>query len=325
MSTIIFPSAPFNGQVYPEQPVPGINQYRYNSQSNTWELGLSSSCCTTVTSSNTVVVNTVTPVDNLVEVNPVPVIYDGSGDQGERVITVPIGFDVQILGETYNTMLVCSNGYLTFGGSGLEYNQSSYNAWIELVPFPGIFVGAYDYSLQKVTKSVPTGVVGQQVTTVRYQGSADYNNTDPAFSDLFWEVTLHEDEPTKLFLNIIGFNTDGRVEGIDIFTFSSTGVINDYVVFDVTAGNQYEIELSSTTSVSDYTGGKITFVDPGFSVSKNVPLDTVEINLGTELFVKSDTSQIPESSKIVNIISLNQAAYNNIVSPLTDTLYVIVG
>jgi hypothetical protein len=38
MSTIIFPSSPYNGQLYPEQPIPGISQYRYNSQALTWEL-----------------------------------------------------------------------------------------------------------------------------------------------------------------------------------------------------------------------------------------------------------------------------------------------
>jgi hypothetical protein len=38
MSTIIFPSSPFNGQLYPEQPTPGIAQYQYNAQADTWEL-----------------------------------------------------------------------------------------------------------------------------------------------------------------------------------------------------------------------------------------------------------------------------------------------
>lgn len=38
MSTLIFPSSPFNGQVYPGQPIPGVNQYFYNAQANTWEL-----------------------------------------------------------------------------------------------------------------------------------------------------------------------------------------------------------------------------------------------------------------------------------------------
>ena len=38
MSTLIFPSSPFDGQVYPEQPIPGVNQYIYNAPANTWEL-----------------------------------------------------------------------------------------------------------------------------------------------------------------------------------------------------------------------------------------------------------------------------------------------
>lgn len=38
MSTLVFPSSPYNGQVYPEQPIPTTRQYRYNAQANTWEL-----------------------------------------------------------------------------------------------------------------------------------------------------------------------------------------------------------------------------------------------------------------------------------------------
>jgi hypothetical protein len=38
MPTIIFPSSPVNGQIYPEQEIPGVKQYRYNGQSLTWEL-----------------------------------------------------------------------------------------------------------------------------------------------------------------------------------------------------------------------------------------------------------------------------------------------
>ena len=44
MSTLIFPSSPTNGQIYPEQPIPGVNQYIYNAQSDTWDL-LPADCC----------------------------------------------------------------------------------------------------------------------------------------------------------------------------------------------------------------------------------------------------------------------------------------
>ena len=38
MPTLIFPSSPVNGQVYPEQALPGVNQYQYDEQSDTWVL-----------------------------------------------------------------------------------------------------------------------------------------------------------------------------------------------------------------------------------------------------------------------------------------------
>lgn len=44
MSTIIFPSSPYNGQIYPEQPIPGVDQYQYDSDTNTWVL-VEAACC----------------------------------------------------------------------------------------------------------------------------------------------------------------------------------------------------------------------------------------------------------------------------------------
>jgi len=44
MSTLIFPSSPYSGQIYPEQPIPGTKQYRYNAQADTWELNDAAPC-----------------------------------------------------------------------------------------------------------------------------------------------------------------------------------------------------------------------------------------------------------------------------------------
>lgn len=280
---------------------------------------------TTVSNVESSLIKTATPVTNLDEVNPTNIVYDGSGSQDERVEYVGIGFDVEIFGITYDTVDIWSNGYITFGGNGSsEYDQGSYNNWIDAVPYPGVFIGAYDYSVQQITQSDLTGSPGQQVSTIRFQGSQAYANTDPNLSDIFWEITFHEDEPSKIYLNIIQFNKTGLQEEVDLFTFISTGVQDEYVIFNSDEGNQYELNLGIVYTTLDYTGSKISFSTPGTVVSKNIPLDTVEIYVGVDYLIKSDTSSIINSSQVLNVVSLSQADYDNINSPSSDTLYVIV-
>jgi hypothetical protein len=41
MSTIVFPGNPIDGQLFPPAPIPGVPQYQWNPESQTWELDLS--------------------------------------------------------------------------------------------------------------------------------------------------------------------------------------------------------------------------------------------------------------------------------------------
>ena len=54
---------------------------------------------TTVSTLETSRTNSVVAIDNLTEVNPSTVLYDGAGDQDEVAGPNPIGFDVEILGQ----------------------------------------------------------------------------------------------------------------------------------------------------------------------------------------------------------------------------------
>lgn len=38
MTVIVFPDSPTNGQLFPEIPVPGVNQYKWNAAASTWEI-----------------------------------------------------------------------------------------------------------------------------------------------------------------------------------------------------------------------------------------------------------------------------------------------
>jgi len=57
MSTLIFPSSPYSGQVYPEQPIPGVKQYQYNAQADTWELTAGDGPCICLPANNVILDN----------------------------------------------------------------------------------------------------------------------------------------------------------------------------------------------------------------------------------------------------------------------------
>lgn len=279
----------------------------------------------TVSTEATTITNAVGPA-TLSEVNPTQnTNFDGSSDEGS--VEVPLGFSVEILGNSYSSVFVNSNSYFTFGGMTAAYGETTYNDWIQAVPHPGVFVGSDDGSYQKVTSTGAIGTLGQRTSTVRFQGSVDFANTDPNLSDVFWEITFHEDEPGKIYLNIIEFNDQGGSEGADFFSFSSLGVTGQpesYVSFSPATGSQYVITLDSVTATTDYTGSKLVLLDPGVSVSENIPQNSVDVSFGLSDFVKSDITIDPSFNKISNIVSLTQADYDGLTTPDPNTLYVIV-
>jgi hypothetical protein len=295
----------------------------------------------TVASYSNTTINTVNTTTNLLEVNPTqntdfdisPYLSQTGNFGDENNVEVAIGFPVEILGNSYSSVFINSNSYFTFGGMTADYGQTTYDAWIEAVPHPGVFVGSKDGSYQKVTSTGAIGTLGQRTSTVRFQGSVDYNNKDPNLSDVFWEITFHEDEPGKIYLNIIGFDAQNVT---NFFSFSSLGVTGQpesYVSFSPATGSQYVITLDSVTATTDYTGSKLVLLDSGVSISENVPENSVDISLGLSDFVKistlddyikSDTTINPSFDKVSNIVSLTQSEYDSLSTKNEQTLYLIV-
>jgi hypothetical protein len=189
-------------------------------------------------------------------VNPSQITeFDANGSSfDEGFVNVLIGFNVLILGRIYNRVYINSNSYFTFGGIVSEYGYESYEEWASGVPYPGVFVGSSDGGLQLIKSTGPLGTIGQRTNTIRFQGSANYSTSDPNLSDVIWEITFREDQPSKILLKIIAFNDEGGEEGVDFFTFSSgaternpTGSI---VPFVCETGAQYEITLDLARQIT---------------------------------------------------------------------------
>lgn len=100
----------------------------------------------------------------------------------------PIGFDFDYLGTTYNTVLISSNGYITFGTSGTAYTNSPIPDPAEpnnmIAPFwddlnPG--AGGNVYVLL-------TGTAPNRIFTIEWAGVPHYSNVGNAT----FEINLYE-------------------------------------------------------------------------------------------------------------------------------------
>lgn len=260
-------------------------------------------------------------------VNPTAVvIYDSSAD--EDSFTVPIGFSVNIFGASYTSVFINSNSYFTFGGMVETYGESSYENWMNAVPYPGVFIGSDDGSIQRILSTGAIGTPGTRTNTIRFQGSVEYNNYDPDLSDLIWEITFKENEPEKIYLNLINFNQNGNEEGVNYFTFISTAGVpgaSGYTQFEAVTGGQYLLTLSKTSVTTDYTGSSVILNAPYTTITQDTPSDPIEISIDLARYVASDITAVPSSQKIVNLVSLSQSEYDSISQKDPSTLYVIVG
>lgn len=87
----------------------------------------------------------------------------------------------------------------------------------------------------------------------------------------------------------------------------------------------------SIKRIKDFPEGSDSLSDDDIILIMDDPSDTsttkkisVSQFVSGTMIVKSDTSQIPNSSGIYNIVKLTQSAYDNLESYDNNTLYIIV-
>ena len=269
--------------------------------------------------------NTVTST-SLPTVDPSVLVQNQYVDDG--YFTMTIGFPFTLMGQTYTSVNLYSNNIVTFGPpvSPYNYNYSDYNTWVSYYPSPSFYVGAGDGSMRQVYATQAygddaPGVVGQRECTIKYIGTQQYSQSNPP--DIIWELTLKENQPNKLFLKILSFNDNGKTNGVNIYSFASTGRLNvpdTYTAFDPNTQTELEITLDKQTLSTDYTASKLSFVDKINSIVVNNQVDAVEVDLG---YILSDTSDTPSSNRVNNVISMTQATYDALATYDPNTLYVI--
>ncbi len=102
-----------------------------------------------------------------------------SGHFDDTYFTITLPFDVNFMGNVYDTVYVGSNSLITFGNgvgsAGLGFTSKN-------PPYPGIFIAAADRSLNNLY----TRVTSDQFT-IRFEGGTSSNTS----SGLIWEATFN--------------------------------------------------------------------------------------------------------------------------------------
>lgn len=114
--------------------------------------------------------------------DPVNGLVDGNFD--DQFFTVNLPFDIYFMGNTYSTVYVGSNSYMTFGAGFSAF--SGYTS--KNPPLPGIFIESDDRSLQKIYTHETYNRF-----TIRYEGSVLPTGPSLAPVELAWEATFNKD------------------------------------------------------------------------------------------------------------------------------------
>jgi uncharacterized delta-60 repeat protein len=172
-------------------------------------------------------------------------LYDGDypDDDSNYFVELPLGFDVNFLGDTYSSVNVSTNSYLTFGGGSSSNNVEIPNDIPARVGYPGVFISTRTDSgtcLDSELYGLYTGLVDNGNTfIVRFEGNDDYSPEIDLTTNLIYNFKFYKNYPDYFDL-IIESNkfycnddsTGGVSNGVDSYWISS---------FDTSSENSYRI------------------------------------------------------------------------------------
>lgn len=134
------------------------------------------------------------------------------GDADDDNFEVALPFPVTFLNNTYTSVYIGSNSYLTFeSGSDVFFNIDGFNP-----PLPGLLINANDNSLQKYYLDLSEG---DTKFTIRFEGTLN-KHTSPGL-EWVWQVSFYKNN-SNIDIAWISPNSIQNVNGTDgIFKISS--------------------------------------------------------------------------------------------------------
>ena len=188
---------------------------------------------------------------------------DGNFDEARVQVNLP--FDIVFMGETYSTIFMYSNSYITFGEPKTTNDFSATSPKV-----PGIFIEAGDRSMQRIYYK---STVEQY--TLRFEGSIDYTGPTIAYPEIEWEITFNKDSG-KIDVHMgenlafgTGFScvkkTSTIVRSVSTEPYTSFRIHKGFGVNDVLANRIYYQNISGL----DYN----VYEDPDYPDQSLVSLD----------------------------------------------------
>jgi len=200
--------------------------------------------------------------------------------------SIAIGFDFVFYDNTYSTVKISSNGYLTFGTDGTDYTNDA-------IPFttdPDNFIAPFWDDLNPYTAGsvyyLPQGSAPNRTVTIEWENISHYYNTGTAT----FEVTLYERSNNIIFQYkdvdfgtssynggtsaTIGIeNADGSV-GVE-YSYNEASVTQDTAILFSVGPNEPTVTTGSATSLSS------TSATLNGTVNPNRASTTVTFEYGT--------------------------------------------
>ena len=188
--------------------------------------------------------------------------FTGSADDGYW--TVPMPFDVTYLGQTYSSVYIGTNTYITFGGGSVAYAQLGPSE----PPYPKIMISAADNKAFRIYQGVE-GTSPTRTFRIRWEGHHIYN-TSSTTPTMIYEATFYEQYPTRVEIHT-GVNARWALQPAIATPPFSVSNINKALVGTMTVNNsQSTLPITISTSTGYVMNVRLgVFPSPSIDITIN--------------------------------------------------------
>jgi len=174
---------------------------------------------------------------------PGALTFTGSADDGYW--TVPLPFNITYLNQTYSSVYIGTNTYITFGGGSVAYAQLGPSE----PPYPKIMISAADNKAFQIYQGVE-GTSPNRTFRIRWEGHHIYNSTDSGNPTMIYEATFYEQYPTRVEIHT-GVNARWALQPAIATPPFSVSNINKALVGTMTVNNS---QSTLPITISTLTG-----------------------------------------------------------------------
>jgi hypothetical protein len=194
---------------------------------------------------------------------PGALTFTGSADDGYW--TVPLPFNITYLNQTYSTVYIGTNAYITFGGGSVAYAQLGPSE----PPYPKIMISAADNKAFRIYQGVE-GTSPNRTFRIRWEGHHIYSSTDSGNPTMIYEATFYEQYPTRVEIHT-GVNARWALQPAIATPPFSVSNINKALVGTMTVNNsQSTLPITISTSTGYVMNVRLgVFPSPSIDITIN--------------------------------------------------------